>query len=309
VSQTARGESAGIPRTSLPTGRSTAGPDYAVLPYLRLVRAPAVFSALGDPLAGLILSTGRLPAGRAVGVSAAAGALYLAGMALNDYADQEEDARDRAGRPIPSGAVSATEAVVIGSALMTVGVLLARGSRAPRTGAALAASVLAYDFVLKSTPAGPAAMGVCRALSLLMGAEAGGRGAAWIIAAPAAAVLGTYIGGLTLLAHGETAGGSTRTPVRGIAVAAGALVAVWAVGGRRALPWVLAAAALAGPHVGRAARERSPEAVGRAVGSMIRVVPAIDAALAARRSPVRAGAVALPLLALARWGRAMIPIH
>jgi hypothetical protein len=41
---------------------------------------------------------------------------------------------------------------------------------------------------------------------------------------------------------------------------------------------------------------------------MIRAIPALDAALAAPRTPWRAAAVALPLLALVRWGRRLFPI-
>ena len=36
-------------------------PRDALLPYLRLVRAPAVFSALGDPIAGLLLAALQPP--------------------------------------------------------------------------------------------------------------------------------------------------------------------------------------------------------------------------------------------------------
>jgi hypothetical protein len=40
---------------------------------------------------------------------------------------------------------------------------------------------------------------------------------------------------------------------------------------------------------------------------MIRAIPALDGALAASRAPGRA-LLLLPLLALARWGRTLIPI-
>ena len=75
--------------------------------------------------------------------------LYLAGMALNDLADREEDARERPERPIPSGAVSPRAAALIGGSLLLGGVLVARGAGARWTGPALAAMVVAYDFQLK----------------------------------------------------------------------------------------------------------------------------------------------------------------
>lgn len=279
-----------------------------LLPYLRLVRAPAVFSAIGDPLAGMLIASGRLPAGGALTMGAASAATYLAGMALNDYADRAEDARDRPQRPIPSGAVPAPQALALGAGLLGAGFVFAVRGGAGRSGAALAGAVVAYDFALKHGAAGPAAMGACRALSLITGAEAaaGARGVAR--AAGAAAILGTYVAGLTLLARGET--GETGNPavVPGVVLAAASVGAAAARGGPRGLPWTMALAALAGGAALRAATRTSPDAVGPAVGAMIRALPALDAALAAPRAPVRAALVAVPLLALTRWGRRLIPI-
>ena len=154
------------PRVVRRTGATRSVSD-ALLPYLRLVRAPAVFSALGDPLAGLLLDGERLDAGRAARLSAASALIYLAGMALNDLADREEDARERPERPIPSGAVSPSAAVIVGGSLLFAGTLAASRSGARWTGPALAGAVVAYDFQLKhSDTLGPIAMGACRALSL-----------------------------------------------------------------------------------------------------------------------------------------------
>jgi hypothetical protein len=279
-----------------------------LLPYLRLVRAPAVFSALGDPLAGMLIGRGRLPAGRAVAIGIASAATYLAGMALNDLADREEDVRDRPQRPIPSGAVSAEQAAALGAALLGVGLGVAVATGARRTGPALAAAVLAYDFGLKSTPAGPAAMGACRAISLLSGAEAAGGLGAVRRAAPAAALLGAYVAGLTVLARGETGENGNQTAIPGVVVAGVALLAAVGRGGARALPWGIATAALAGPAAMRSVREPSGGATGAAVGAMIRAIPALDATLAAPSAPLAAALIATPLLALARWGRRLIPI-
>jgi hypothetical protein len=51
-----------------------------------------------------------------------------------------------------------------------------------------------------------------------------------------------------------------------------------------------------------------PFAVGPAVGAMIRAIPALGGALASKRA-AKASLVFLPLLALARWGRKLIPVH
>ena len=283
-------------------------PRERLLPYLRLVRAPAVFSAIGDPLAGMLIARGSLRPRSALAVALASSATYLGGMALNDYADREEDARERPDRPIPSGAVAARHAAALGAGLLGAGLGAAIAAGAPRSGAALAASVLAYDFGLKSTPAGPAAMGACRAFSLLCGAESVGSEGVPRDAVSAAAVLGTYVGGLTLLARGETEGGGNRAVGPGVVVGAAAVAGALARGGRRAAPWTLATIALAGGAAIRALRGPSPATVGPAVGAAIRAIPALDAALAAPRAPLGAALVAAPLLALTRWGRRLIPI-
>jgi 4-hydroxybenzoate polyprenyltransferase len=256
-----------------------------LLPYLRLVRAPAVFSALGDPLQGMLIAGGRLRPGTATGVAGAAAAVYLAGMALNDYADREEDARERPDRPIPSGAVPEREAALLGGALLVQGWLAARRAGAGLTGTALVAAVLAYDFALKSTPAGPVAMGACRALSLLMGAQAAGGMRGVARAAGAATLLGGYVAGLTLLARGETEAEGNGSALPGVLVAGAALLVVLAVGGRRALPWVAATAREGGrvddprhPRPGRGARRPARPRPGRG----------------ARRPPARPGPLGPP---------------
>jgi len=49
----------------------------ALLPYLRLVRAPAVFSALGDPIAGLLLDDDDFSLAQASRLSAASAMLFM----------------------------------------------------------------------------------------------------------------------------------------------------------------------------------------------------------------------------------------
>ena len=279
----------------------------ALLPYLKLVRAPAAFSALGDPLAGVLLAGGALSRQRAPRLAAASALIYLAGMALNDLADRDEDARERPERPIPSGAVSPRAAALVGGALLFGGIAVARGAGARWTGPALAAMVVAYDFQLKhSSTLGPIAMGACRSLSLLMGVESetdalGARGG------EAALLLGAYVAGLTLLARSET-GVAKQAELRGGAALAGAaLVAAAVRGGPASMAWAAGAAALAGPAVSRALSDPGPKTVGPAVGALVRAIPALDGALAGARRPVPA-LVLLSLLGLTRWGRAIIPI-
>ena len=286
---------------------SPTDPRAALLPYLRLVRAPAVFSALGDPIAGLLLDDDDFSAGRASRLSAASAMLYLAGMALNDLADREDDARDRPERPIPSGAVSPRAAALIGGSLLLGGVLAARRGGARWTGPALAAMIVAYDFQLKrSATLGPMAMGACRALSLLMGVEAS-RGVVTRRGTEGALLLGAYVAGLTLIARGETGAARTTELRTGAGLAAGALLATAVRGGPASVAWSAATAALAGPAVRRAVVEPGPKTVGPAVGALIRAIPALDGGIAGTSGPVPA-MVFLSMLGLTRWGRTLIPI-
>ena len=279
----------------------------ALLPYLRLVRAPAVFSALGDPLAGLLLDDEPLHPGRAARLSAASAMIYLAGMALNDLADRGEDARERPERPIPSGAISPRAAALVGSGLLLGGVLAAGRAGARWTGPALAAMVVAYDFRLKHSPTlGPIAMGGCRALSLLLGAEAS-RDGVTPRGVEAALLLGAYVAGLTLIARSETGTARSGELRAGAGLVAGALLATGIRGGPTSMAWSTAAGALAGPAVRRALMTPGPKTVGPAVGALIRAIPALDGGLASARTPAPAG-VLLSLLALTRWGRNLIPI-
>jgi len=288
-------------------GSSKPSARAALLPYLRLVRAPAVFSALGDPLAGLLLDEGELSGGRASRLSAASAMLYLAGMALNDVADREEDARDRPERPIPSGAVSPRTAALIGGSLLLGGMWAARRGGARWTGPALAALVVAYDFGFKrSASLGPVAMGGCRALSLLMGVEAS-QGVVTRRGTESALLLGAYVAGLTMIARGETGAARAVELRAGAGLVAGALLATAVRGGPASVAWSTAAAALAGPSVRRAVVDPSPRTVGPAVGALIRAIPALDGGIAGASGPVPAS-VLLSLLALTRWGRTLIPI-
>src|SRR4051812_12590239 len=142
---------------------------------VELVRAPAALTVRGDVVAGA--AAAGWPFSTATPALAASSAcLYWAGMALNDYADRDVDAVERPGRPIPSGRVTPRFAVGLAAGLPAAGIGLAGlagGRRALGVAVPLAATVWAYDLVLKGTPAGPAAMAAARGLDVLMGAGVG----------------------------------------------------------------------------------------------------------------------------------------
>ncbi|WP_016908017.1 UbiA family prenyltransferase, partial [Streptomyces xiaopingdaonensis] len=118
--------------------------------WLQLLRVSALFTVPGDALAGAA-ATGSRP-GR--GTLLAAGSslcLYEAGMALNDWADREEDAVERPERPLPSGRLAPSTVLAAAGGLTAAGLGLAaaagrRAGPALPVASALAATVWAYDL-------------------------------------------------------------------------------------------------------------------------------------------------------------------
>ncbi|MFJ6653414.1 SCO3242 family prenyltransferase [Microbacterium sp. NPDC091313] len=205
--------------------------------HLELVRAPAALTVLGDALVGA-LSAGRAPhPGRIAALALSSTCLYAAGMAANDYADAELDARERPERPIPSGRITRTRALgtALGLTGAGVGAAFVAGRSAGLVSLALAAALWSYDLVFKSTAAGPFAMAACRGLDVLMG----GAGRGWRGAAVPAAAVAVHTLGVTAVSRGEVAG---TTP----GVARGAVAASVAAAAAGLLPPGQAAAAVAG---------------------------------------------------------------
>ncbi|WP_314225469.1 SCO3242 family prenyltransferase [Streptomyces zaehneri] len=141
--------------------------------WAELLRVSALFTVPGDALAGAA-ATGRRPGAATALAAGASLCLYEAGMALNDWADRDEDAAERPHRPVPSGRIAPGQALAAAAVLTGAGLGLGFAAGRP-TGwcaTALAGTVWAYDLRLKHTAAGPAAMASARGLDLLMGAVA-----------------------------------------------------------------------------------------------------------------------------------------
>ncbi|MEB8343903.1 UbiA family prenyltransferase [Streptomyces endophyticus] len=257
-----------------------------------MLRFPALFTVPGDALAGAAATGSRPTRGTLLAIGASV-SLYAAGMTLNDWADRDEDARDRPHRPLPSGRVRPAHALAAAGVLTGTGLALA--CRAGRTtgalATALAATVWAYDLRLKGTAAGPAAMGAARGLDLLMGAAA---------SAPAGSrgVLGRAV-------PAATAGAGARGVVKSTLV--GATEGARASGIAGLLP--AAAAAQAGARGGlRAVRA----GVTSSVGVLGPLAPALTAAATlavhttavttVSRTEAQGGSSAGPLEALAVGG-------
>jgi 4-hydroxybenzoate polyprenyltransferase len=186
--------------------------------YARLLRLPNLPSALADIVLGAFaVAVWKVPGGwlASLLLLPATACLYCAGMAWNDFFDREQDRRERPERPIPSGEVSPREAQQLGLGLMVAGVMFAAlagwapalvGGKASAAPAVLAVllvgAIFLYDGVLKTTPLGPVAMGLCRFLNVLLGVSANW-GLAWPRGAHLALVVGLYIAGVTWFARRE----------------------------------------------------------------------------------------------------------
>ena len=182
------------------------------LPYLQLMRLSALFTALADTFAGLMMNHSTLsPAGDFAWLLLSTTGLYLSGMVFNDLFDIEQDHAERPNRPIPSGAVPRSHAFLLGAILMGGGLACASLVRFHSflLAVLLAVCILAYDGVLKKTWLGPFAMGGCRFLNILLAASAGVSSVApWqsTFQRPQlgfAIGIGVYIAGLTVFARTE----------------------------------------------------------------------------------------------------------
>ena len=291
--------------------------------YLRLVRFPNVFTAIADVLAAFTImhlaGPAPFPYATMACLALASGALYLSGMAFNDFADRAEDARVRPNRPIPSGQVSLAGALVCGVALMLGGIALAAVSGPSLPWAlALAVSILAYDFATKHvTVLGPITLGFCRFFNVLLGSVAaasvviddlrdGG-----ILNKPIAMALtvGIYAAGLTAFSAQEETGKQIRSIVIGwffcgAALLIGGFTGIsltgWIVLGPLALLLILRTVDLA--------RTGTPGAARNLVRTGVMGVCAVDAGLVLsfagpRAWPVAVACLALlvPTIAMAKW--------
>ena len=272
-------------------------PNAATL--AELVRLPSVLTVPGDALVGAAATDAVRAAPR---LAAASFLLYMAGMALNDYADRETDAVERPERPIPSGRIEPVVAFRVGVAATAAGVGVGAmgGRRSLSVVIPLAATVWSYDLALKSTPLGPLTMALARSLDVLLGASPRDVRSA----VPAAGVVGAHTVLVSIVSRSEVHGG-TRALARGalagtavVTAAAATLVARARRPSRRgSATRVAAGVALAAAHaiaVGRAelAAARQPTATNmrRVVGTGVLGLMPLEASLLAATGPAWAAA-------------------
>ena len=142
----------------------------------RLLRLSLSASAIGDVVGGIVVASGGWPAGHEpfllIGASLA---LYHGGMALNDWADRDEDARLRPDRPIPSGRIPAGMALLLGLGLLAGGVAaaLSVGKVTGYPALCVAGCVLAYDLGPRGAVLGPLLLACARMGNLALGMQLG----------------------------------------------------------------------------------------------------------------------------------------
>lgn len=268
-----------------------------MLPWLRLMRLPTVFTALSNVLCGYLITRTAMSGSPFTETNlwallAATAGLYLGGMVLNDVFDSELDSRERPERPIPSGAISRRAAAAFGGGLMCTGLLAAASVSwsALVTAVAITVCVLLYDAVLKSTVAGPLGMAACRFLNLLLGTTAVAD-ISELLRQPAtgiAAALALYIVGVTIFARNEADNPRRSLLIAGLVVVLAALgFDAWLISGNGA-----ALASISGGSLGllvlalnltlrasAAVIQLSPQLIQRTVGLMLLSLIFLDAIL------------------------------
>ena len=191
--------------------------------YLQLMRPANIITAWADILAGFAAS------GSVVFINSGATlahliplawlllattGLYGGGIVFNDVFDAEIDSKERPERPIPSGRASSREATILGSLLLSTGVLAAAQVSwlSATVACGIAAACILYDGYGKHHPVfGPLNMGICRGGNLLLGVSVVSPMVAecWFLAL----IPIVYIAAITTLSRGEVHGGNGSTSV------------------------------------------------------------------------------------------------
>ncbi|MDA3874713.1 MAG: UbiA family prenyltransferase, partial [Kiritimatiellae bacterium] len=175
---------------------------------------------------------------------AGVGVAYVFGMALTDVMDVQQDRVERPERPLPSGAISATQG---GIACLVLGAGAFLLHPEPSMAGLLGCIVLYTSLKSFHVLTGALLMASCRGMALWIGAEA-----PWTIPLPLAGVMGFWmllIVGITLLADREKDSGSSGTGLSallagGWLAGAGGIVIASGPPFLTGIPWLILAAML-----------------------------------------------------------------
>jgi hypothetical protein len=196
--------------------------------YLQLLRVPNIVTSAADVLAGAWIvasvSNQSIPIGAFVLIVLSSCLMYGGGVVLNDVVDAPIDAKERPGRPIPSGKISQIKARKLAYSLLLLGLICAWLSSFISFTIALmlVGTIILYNhWAKKFHSQGSIVMGLCRSLNLCLGFTLIPElmlNYIWLTAFPL-----IHIIAVTSLSRGETTGSQRRHVV---------LLAI--------IPWVLA---------------------------------------------------------------------
>lgn len=238
-------------------------------------------------LAATAIAGGDLFSARTALALAAMTLFYVGGMYLNDAFDRHIDRRERPGRPIPSGAISAQAVFAAGFGMLGCGLALmaSQGLRSALVGLALGLAIVLYDVRHKGNPFSPVLMGLCRLLAYVGTAVLASDAVSAAVLIAGVALL-AHVAGLTYAAKQESLDRIGRLwPLAILALPLLVTLPALGSGWTAAVAW--AGLAAADVLAVRALRRRSePGAVPRAVAALIAAISLLDALLVASVSPV-----------------------
>jgi 4-hydroxybenzoate polyprenyltransferase len=244
---------------------------------LRLGRVSNLPTVWTNVLAATVLAGGAWQNARTGLVLVAMSLFYVGGMYLNDYFDRAIDARERPGRPIPAGDITANAVAAAGFSMLAAGVVLLAATRvmAAVMGLVLAALIVAYNLFHKGVALSPVTMGLCRAF-VYFGAAAAVAGQVSGPVLLAGFALTAYVAGLTYAARQESLDRvGNLWPL--VLLAAPMILALPTLQGAAAVSVWLALTGWSAYAVYLLAKRPMPGAVPRAVGALIAGISLVDA--------------------------------
>lgn len=284
--------------------------------YIRLTRPANIVTAIADILAGFAVSGAATALfSSEMGISPwtllwlclATIGLYGGGVAFNDVLDAELDRIERPERPIPSGQVSVTNAAIMASSLLLLGVLAAWQVSVSSGIIALTVAVLAllYDAWGKHQLIfGPINMGLCRSGNLLLGVSAVPVmvGEVWYLGL----IPLIYIAAITMVSRGEVHGRNKKALQGGLAMYAIIVVVIFLISLNssdwwQVLPFLALLCYLIFPPLVKALRTQQPEMIGKAVKMGVISLIILNASLASAYAGWEFGIIVSSLLPLSLW--------
>ena len=142
-----------------------------LIDYLRLIRAPNLFTVPSNILVGISLGSDLTFSIHAVMQIIVSILLYMGGVALNDFYDFEVDKKQRPNRPLSSGRIPKRYALLLAIIAFGISLLLAYyvSTLGFLISILLIITIFAYDYKLKDGILGPMIMATARVLNILLG--------------------------------------------------------------------------------------------------------------------------------------------